>query len=302
LWANFHASVVLGLAVIGLEAVLSFAPKFETCNIKHIPGNKKNLIYVLISCITASLINPHGYNLWLFSIKLSMDPAYKNIQEWQPPTSLIDTSMIFIFITMVVLFLACRKNKADLMLYVLSLVTLFGTMTSSRHFIYFVIVWVMLLAQLVGKLEFTKRIMSVIVILLAAVFVIKLFTLDWQSYNPRLLAEKAGWPVQAVDWLEENHVERIFNSYNWGGYLIYREIPVFIDGRADMYHMTGTEDDVFMDYIKFNNFELPPEDILQKYNVKFILLPSEAWQIHYLEKCGWSEAYKDDIATVLEIR
>jgi hypothetical protein len=299
LWANSHASVILGLAIIGLEAVLAFAPAFETGNIKHVPGHKKTLVYVFVSCIAASLINPHGFNLWLFSFKLSLDPAYKNIQEWQPSTALIDTSMIFLFITMVVLFLAFRKNKADLSIYILSLITLLGTMTSSRHFIYFVIVWVIFLAQLAGRLEFSKRIISVMGIIFAAIFVIKLFTMNWQGFEPRALAEKAEWPVRAVDWLEENDAERIFNSYNWGGYLIYREIPVFIDGRADMYHMAGTENDVFMDYLGFYNFKLPPEDILQKYDVNYILLPSEAWQVHYLEKCGWSEAYGDDMAVVL---
>jgi hypothetical protein len=299
LWANCHASVILGLAIIGLEAVLAFAPQFETGNIKHIPGNKKNLVYVFISCIAASLLNPHGFNLWIFSFKLSLDPAYKNIQEWQPSTALIDTSLIFLFITMVVLFLAIRKNKADLSIYILSLITLLGTMTSSRHFIYFVIVWVIFMAQLAGRLEFSKRIISVIGILFAAVFIIKIFTMSWHGYDSRVLAEKAEWPVQAVDWLEENHAERVFNSYNWGGYLIYRGIPVFIDGRADMYHMAGTENDVFIDYLDFYNFKLPPEDILQKYDVNYILFPNESWQIHYLAKCGWIEAYKDHTATVL---
>lgn len=302
LWANCHASVILGLAIIGLEAVLSYAPEFEIGNIKHIPGNRKNLIYVFLSCITASLLNPYGFNLWLFSFKLSFDPTYKNIQEWQPPGSIIEASLIFTILTIAVLFLASRKNKADLSFYILSLITLFGTMTSSRHFIYFVIVWVILLVQLAGKLEFSKKIMSLIGFLMAAVFIIKLLTMSWQGFDSRALAEKAEWPVQAVDWLEANRAEKVFNSYNWGGYLIYRGIPVFIDGRADMYHMAGTENDVFIDYIDFYNFQLPPEDILQKYDVNFILFPSEAWQIHYLEKCGWIEAYRDDTAIVLQKR
>jgi hypothetical protein len=300
LWANCHASVILGLSVIGMEAVLSFIPKFEVGNIRHIPGNKKNLIYVLITSTIASLINPHGYNLWIFSIKLSLDPVYKNIQEWQPPTSLTNISVIFIFITIAILFLASRKNKADLSLYILSFITLLGAMTSLRHIIYFVIVWIILMAQIAGKLEFPKRVISIFGSLLAVFFIIKFLTLSWQEYDPRLLAEKAGWPVEAVDWLEENRAEKIFNKYNWGGYLIYRGIPVFIDGRADMYHMAGTENDVFIDYINIFNLKgSPPEDILQKHDVKYILLPNDAWQIHYLEKYGWSEVYRDDIAIVL---
>ncbi|MGD0622148.1 MAG: hypothetical protein ABSA82_06770 [Thermacetogeniaceae bacterium] len=39
----------------------------------------------------------------------------------------------------------------------------------------------------------------------------------------------------------EQHIEsrgitgRLFNEYTWGGYQIYKEIPVFIDGRDDAY-------------------------------------------------------------------
>lgn len=46
-------------------------------------------------------------------------------------------------------------------------------------------------------------------------------------------------PVKAADFiLREGITGRMFNTYHYGGYLIYRFYPqqlVFIDGRADMY-------------------------------------------------------------------
>lgn len=300
LWANCHASVILGLGIVGLATALSFIPEFETDNLKHIPGNWKKLILVFTTCLFASVANPHGVNLWFYAFKVSTDHAYKEIIEWQPPVSLYFTTLIFLTLVIVVAFTAVRKNKADLLIFVVALLTLFGTMTSIRHFFYFVMVWMILSAQLVGKLEFPRKTISTFVGLLAVVFLIKLFVYGWVGSDTRLLAEKAGWPVKAVDWLEEHHADKVFNHYNFGGYLIYRGIPVFVDGRADMYHMAGTEKDAFIDHNHFQNFKEPPEEILEKYDANYVLFPSDAPQMHYLKKSGWQEVYNDNKSAILE--
>ena len=46
------------------------------------------------------------------------------------------------------------------------------------------------------------------------------------------------YPVEASDWILENldiANMRLFNEYNYGAYLLYRGIPVFIDSRCDLY-------------------------------------------------------------------
>ena len=46
------------------------------------------------------------------------------------------------------------------------------------------------------------------------------------------------YPVEAADYIVENldlGNTRIYNEYNYGSYLILRDIPVFIDSRADLY-------------------------------------------------------------------
>lgn len=298
-WTNVHASVILGLGIVGLELLFSFLPEFETENIKSMPGSKKNLAGVFFASVAASLVNPHGLNIWLFSIKLATDPAYKNIYEWQAPETLAYKAMIFLVILMVVVFLAVRKNKADLCLLIVALLSFFGTLTSVRHFYYFIMVWMVVLTQLVGKLELSKKTISLFGGALSIIFILNFAHNGLVGADTRVMAEKAGWPVQAVDWLEEKKAENIFNRYNWGGYLIFRGIPVFIDGRADLYHMAGLENDPFLDYVDLMNYKHPPEEILEKYNVEYFLFPTDAWQIDYLKKCGWKEVYSDEKASVL---
>ncbi len=56
-----------------------------------------------------------------------------------------------------------------------------------------------------------------------------------------------GLPLQAVDYLREHDLPgQMFNTYNWGGYLIwalYPDKPVFVDGRTDLYAFNGVLDD-----------------------------------------------------------
>ena len=48
----------------------------------------------------------------------------------------------------------------------------------------------------------------------------------------------SDYPVAAADWILENlDVENVkfYNEYNYGAYLLFRGIPVFIDSRCDLY-------------------------------------------------------------------
>ena len=51
--------------------------------------------------------------------------------------------------------------------------------------------------------------------------------------------ENASYPVQAVRFINDHGIKgRIYNAYNWGGYLVLNWYPnrqVFIDSRADVY-------------------------------------------------------------------
>ena len=49
---------------------------------------------------------------------------------------------------------------------------------------------------------------------------------------------KNRYPVEASTWILENldvKEIKLYNEYNYGSYLLYRGIPVFIDSRADLY-------------------------------------------------------------------
>ncbi len=66
--------------------------------------------------------------------------------------------------------------------------------------------------------------------------------------------DETTYPVQACDYILNNidlGTAKFYNEYNYGSYMIYRGIPVFIDSRADLYapEFSGKEEDIFMDFI-----------------------------------------------------
>jgi hypothetical protein len=106
----------------------------------------------------------------------------------------------------------------------------------------------------------------------------------------------ARFPVAAVDHLEQIGLDQRhgYNSYNWGGYMIWRGLPVFVDGRADVYG-----DDFLFDYRRTfdltDGWQLP----LDEYNVDFVLIEQASPLANLLEASSdWEQAYGDNVASL----
>ena len=90
---------------------------------------------------------------------------------------------------------------------------------------------------------------------------------------------------------------RLLNSYNWGGYLIWRLYPerlVFIDGRVDLYASKVLDDFVRVYKVRENWSE-----VLDDYQVDTVLCERQATLSALLtESSSWDLVYSDDIAAL----
>ena len=78
---------------------------------------------------------------------------------------------------------------------------------------------------------------------------------------------------------------RIFNEYNYGSYLLYRGIPVFIDSRADLYSPEFNENvNIFEDCEYVGMFKLDIDEFVEKYNITHIILKNDSALNVLLEK------------------
>lgn len=99
-------------------------------------------------------------------------------------------------------------------------------------------------------------------------------------------------PLKATQWLVEHPGEKVLNHYNFGGWLIWNRVPVFIDGRPDMYGDTFVDEYVALTGAK-NDWKVE----LDRLGVTSVLLPAKNqlavaladdpdWSIEITEKAG----------------
>ena len=76
----------------------------------------------------------------------------------------------------------------------------------------------------------------------------------------------------------------MFNDYNFGGYLIFNNYKVFMDGRNDVYLDTFGSPNVLYDYFDIDNVERNIDELLEKYNVKYFAIYNDSELHNYLKR------------------
>jgi hypothetical protein len=106
-------------------------------------------------------------------------------------------------------------------------------------------------------------------------------------------------PAAAVDVLKARNPRRVLNDLPFGGYLIWRQMPVFIDGRAELY---GEQFE--MAYYRALQLKDVNQlfDILKNYDIDAVLLTPATPAASLLDHLGgWQKVYADETA-VLHVR
>ena len=111
------------------------------------------------------------------------------------------------------------------------------------------------------------------------------------------------YPTKACDYiiseLDYKNI-RIYNEYNYGSYLMYRGIPVFIDSRSDLYLEEFNKGvTIFKDAM---DQEVNYEDTFEKYNVTHILINNLSYLNQTLKvNSKYNVLYSDEYFTLYEI-
>jgi len=111
--------------------------------------------------------------------------------------------------------------------------------------------------------------------------------------------ERRTLPMDAVEWIREHRpAGPMFNSYNWGGYIIWQLWPdylVFVDGRTDLYG-----DELLTQYLQVHFARPGFQEVLDEYDVNFVLTEAGGFTDNFLALDGgaWTLAYSDDVAVI----
>jgi hypothetical protein len=308
LWANVHAGFTLGLAIAGVIAAEAVFTSERTMRIRVAIRWAIFLTFALV----AARLTPYGYEPLLMTFKLYSAQPLEGIGEWRPFNAKHD---VFVDIPlMCLLFLALYfgvKIKfwrltlviglIQLMFLHIRMMALFGLITP-----------ILIASSLLDQFRFLRldthmvddprlfriaqrfssrlayAVVACLVLAVAAAFA------NGDAISP---ATK-NTPVGAVDYLEKtNSTRHIYNAYDFGGYLIFRGIKTFIDGRIEQLFQQG-----FMERVDSALSEGTLPELLKEYDISVALVPPNSRAAQQIAKTpGWDKVYSDDVSAVFTL-
>ena len=337
IWANTHGGYLIGLVLMGIIWVTELAQTFfNKSRGEALPGHFKALSITLVVTVMASLLTPYTYELWLYPFQvMGLDAAKVFITEWQSPDFhdlLYQAYLAAIMVYGAVLVYSNRKP--DLTEAALSGSFIFLGFLATRNIPLTVLVIIPLFALFARHIAFASSSQH----LRAEVSTSTnrdsmLFDRSAQSNSAPVKNQSgiAGWafislcviaailiyrneeqqdpavklnetlPVAAVAFIKENDITgRMFNNYNYGGFLIYEFYPdqkVFIDGRADMYG-----DELMWEYMNIYNGGENWKELFDKHSIDYALVGKQAPISQLLQLSGEFVSVHEDSGHVLLVR
>lgn len=280
----------------------------------------KWLILIMIICAFTGLLTPLGDTPYTYLVKTMQGNTTKSISEHLPLT-LINNKPILIVLTATIAMLIFTKVKITLKdLFMLAGLTLLMFM-SRRQASMLVLFGSAIVAKMIASLfekydeKGTKRVEKGIVTVLGTVTVFAITALfAVAQIKPKVndkFVNANNYPVEAAKWIKENlDVDNIklYNEYNYGSYLLFEGIPVFIDSRADLYapefnKRVGEEKgrDIFSDYINTSQISTYYENTFEKYGITHVILYKNVKTNLFLSRDkNYKELYSDDRFVIYE--
>lgn len=289
-WANFHGGSSNLSYLFCFIFVVVGAFKFDFTKIwaKRISKKQvKKYLIVAFLCIIAICFNPHGVRMLVYPYINIFDTVMINfISEWQP-TVLSNPSHYpyFAFIIIIMLVMLFSKKKIEFIDFCLFGVSVVLGLKSIRFWGYTYLIMSYVIFKYIESRKVDKGTCGCLLLLSAiffGIFITNRSTLI-QEYDKRVLSK------ELISTIKKENPSRLYNMYDYGGELIYNDIFVFVDGRADLYSRNNLKDysDISFlqgDYIK----------TIDKYNFDYFLVDSKYPIATYLSYSDeYTEIYRE---------
>ena len=261
--------------------------------------NVLKLIVIMCICFLTGLLTPIKDMPYTYTLRIMKGNTTSNISEHLPLT-LINYKDLMMFFAITFFGITFTKIKIKLrdLFFIggltllafmsrrqVSMLVLFGGMSLTRMISDFVDMY-----DKIGTEEFMQYVTTMYGECLLILFI---FAISYCVYKPNIGASyvsEASYPVKASEWIKENldyENIKIFNDYNYGSYMLYEDIPVFIDSRCDLYtpEFNGTYNkekkkyegkDIFTDYIDTSSISKYYENVFEKYEITHVITKSNS--------------------------
>ena len=320
LWANLHGMFILGLLALAISlAGWAWQRWLEG---RDSPVSGRGLLFLSLFSTLATFLTPSGFHLWetIFDLAGGSPFITSMTAEYRPADFHNPGTWPFLILLGTILATSVLSGRTLGMTTALHLAgwTLIG-LYSARNIPLAAIVLAPIGAQLLaawwqsvpalgGLTGFSKKLERVERdlrgwlwagggVMLCFILIWAGMSLDKSARPYQFLPEQ--FPVAAVDWLEANPPQgRMFNEFDWGGYLLYRLWPeqkIFMDGHTHIYG-----DDLSREYAAIMSRAPGWEGILEKYQTEWVILRVDNPLTISLIEAGWREIYRDETAVILK--
>ena len=294
LWANLHSSFIVGLglaAALGLEQALDFkAWRWRTMGLWAVFG---------LASLGAALLTPHGVDGFAFPLRVMGMKTLPNITEWQGPDFLkLQPLEIAVLAGAFAIFWRGARLTAVRAALVLFLVHL--TLQHVRQEVLLGVIAPLLIAEPLGRAVGPPPAASALSArlpwpqlalgagLFAAIVVLRLA-------SPVTRVDGTTAPVSALAAAPAALIRQpVLNHYDFGGYLIFKGVRPYIDGRADMYGDDFVAED---SQIQLAN-QADLDGALAKHHIAWSIMAPGRPVVAALTRMGWRQVYADRYAVV----
>ncbi len=327
-WANVHGGYAIAF-ILMLCYVVGEGVNWLTLHREDPVFSRRQMVHLLLVMGVSFLvvgINPNTWQMWVYPFRtVGIGVLRDFIQEWQSPNFHLAWQQPFILMLLLtVLGLTRSGRRADFTDLALLAVWTIMSLLAGRNIAIFAIVavpifvrygtlalerqledwgevgWMRPLLEASGRPLAGGRMLSLLNWLLLALVIVAALVKIYFPLAPGVVEKslRDSLPVDAVAYVQaERPSGPMFNSYNWGGYLLFTLWPdylVFVDGRTDLY------DDAFLrEYLSTYVADEGWQEALDEYGIQLVIVETNSILAKFLRiDPAWREAYRDETAAV----
>ncbi|MBN2585273.1 hypothetical protein JXA59_01310 [Patescibacteria group bacterium] len=317
LWVNLHGGFMAGLILIGTFGigelgkivVRRYWPKLNLSTLS--PGQLWQLIGVGCLSVLVTLINPYTWRVYQEFFNTVFNQSVRTgILEWLPVNfSNSNGFNLLIYLILLLVFVLISWRRMDITKIFIGVAFFAIAISSWRNVPLFPLVTLPLLADAIAVLlpagisYYTKSIWVILVLLIGIGYFgyDQYHTVLPPSLDLAVLAKISKNPAGAVQYIKEHQLPgKLFNEYNWGGYLIWQlpEKQVFIDGRMAIWQTPNQN--LFGEYQSLSTEDEPTTTILDRYGVGLALIYRQRPLEQYFLRHGdtWQLVYIDELSVL----
>jgi len=284
-WTNVHGSFALG---VGLVVIACLEAAMRE------PRRRAAYAMLAVASLAVTLLNPAGLGVWTAPGSHLLSPP-RDIQEWNVVD--VRSALGATYVAVLALFVASallgpRVARRELAILVpVALISL----TAARQAPLLAIAAAPLFAERaqaildrVSRAAAAARMPRALAIAVPSALILVALVMTPAETDDR------AYPVAALASIPLG--DRTLARYEWGGWLIWSGVPVFVDGR-----LTPYANGVLDDYRRIVAAAPGWEEAIARHGVRMLLVaPTDAVATRARER-GWPVRFESDVAVVIAV-